>query len=83
MNRMNTLNRIEYIGTTPVKPIVSYLHHEIIKQFTYDSPIQITEEKLTINILLALKKELDQQKEFQPKQILTWVSRTKLLKCLA
>ena len=38
--------------------------------------INITEEKLTTNILLALKKELEQlKKEFQPKQQSQWISR--------
>ncbi|MCM4151543.1 DNA-binding protein [Arenibacter sp. N53] len=45
--------------------------------------IQITEEKLTANILLALKKELDQLKEeFQPQLPPKWVSRKETAKML-
>ena len=45
--------------------------------------IQITEEKLTSNILLALKQELEQlKKDFQPQQSPTWVSRKETAKML-
>ncbi|TPV31945.1 helix-turn-helix domain-containing protein [Paucihalobacter ruber] len=38
--------------------------------------IQITEEKLTETILIAIKKELEElKKEFQPKQPSKWISR--------
>ncbi|MDA9343561.1 helix-turn-helix domain-containing protein [Algibacter sp.] len=44
---------------------------------------QITEEKLTDNILTAIKKELEQlKKEFQPQQPPTWISRNEAAKML-
>lgn len=45
--------------------------------------IQITEEKLTDTILLAVKKELEQlKKEIQPQQYPTWISRNDTAKML-
>ena len=45
--------------------------------------IQITEEKLTENILIAIKQELEQlKKEFQPQQPPTWISRNEAAKML-
>ncbi|MCG7501771.1 helix-turn-helix domain-containing protein [Tenacibaculum sp. Mcav3-52] len=45
--------------------------------------INITEEKLTTNILLALKKELAQlKKDFQPQESTKWISRKDTAKML-
>ena len=55
----------------------------ITKLFNMIQFFQITKEKLTEEIRLAIKKELEQlKKEFQPQQPPTWISRNEAAKML-